>query len=264
MHSIDSTDTALRLAIVRRAFSIRRRGYDTAEVDELLDIVSKLADDLLAEVDATCRHLAEAETELLGARAEVRELRKVAAASEQLLAGTRAELRAQHQADARDGEAEEQLVVAEAEVRLLRSSAEHTEVSLTETRELLGLEQAARATVEAQLAKTTAQVDAVTSQLAAAIGDQARDPFAEVGTEIAALLRSAAAAAEDVRRRARQEADALIAEAGELADALLEDAEERYVDAEARAGAGAVLEQAGEALDGRDSFAIGANAVEGD
>ncbi len=285
MTTIDSTDTALRLAIVRRAFSIRRRGYDTAEVDELLDTVSGLTDDLLGEIDATSRHLIEAEAELVGARAELRELREertaseqllattraelrelreVRTASEQLLATTRAELRAARQDSARDGEAEEKLVVAEAERRLLRASVEHAEAALAEARELLSLEQAARGTVEAQLAEMTTQLDAVSAQLAVAAGQEACDPFAEVGAEIAGLLRAAASSAEDVRRRAREEADAMVAEAEELATALLEDAESSAVVAEARAATGAVLEQAGEALDNHEPFAMEINGADGD
>ncbi len=264
MKNIDSTDTALRLAIVRRAFSIRRRGYDTAEVDELLDTVSGLADDLLTEVDATSRHLIEAEAELVGARAELRELREVRTASGQLLATTRAELRAALQDSARDGEAEEKLVVAEAELRLLRASVEHAEAAVAEARELLSLEQAARGTVEAQLAEMTTQFDAVSAQLAVAAGQEARDPFAEVGAEIADLLRAAASSAEDVRRRAREEAEAMVAEAEELANAVLEDAEASAVEAETRAATGAVLEQAGEALDNHAPFAMEINGADGD
>ncbi|MGI8683725.1 MAG: DivIVA domain-containing protein [Acidimicrobiales bacterium] len=259
MHSIDSTDTALRLAIVRRAFSVRRRGYDTGEVDELLDTVSKLADELLAEVEGTSRHLAEAEAELVGTRAEVRELHEVQAATERLLATTRAELRGERHPNTQDSEAEEKLVVAEAELRLLRASAEHTERALNEARELLGLEQAARGTVEVQLADMTAELHAVTAQLAGLIGEQARDPFAEVGDEVAALLRAAAASAEDVRERARRQTDALIAEAQALADALLDEAEAKMAEAEARAGSGGVLEQAGEALDRHEPFAMETN-----
>lgn len=264
MKSIDSTDTALRLAIVRRAFSIRRRGYDTAEVDELLDTISRLADDLLTEVDATSRHLIEAEAELAGARAEVHEVREVRSASEQLLANTRAELRAARQNSERDGEAEEKLVVAEAELRLSRGSVDHAEAALAEARELLSLEQAARGTVEAQLAEMTTQVEAVSAQLAVEAGQQARDPFAEVGAEIADLLRAAASSAADVRRRAREEADAMVAEAEELANALLEDAEAIAVEAEAHAASGAVLEQAGEALDNHVPFAMEINGTGGD
>lgn len=281
MNSIDSTDTALRLAIVRRAFTVRRRGYDTHEVDELMDTVSRLADDLLLEVDATSRNLAEAEAELVGMRAELRELHEVKAAAEGLLAGTRAELRTLRSASMRDGEAEEKLVVAEAELRLVRASSEHTAAQLQEARELLSLEQAARGTVEGQLADATdalhaanAELEAVSTQLAAVTGAQARDPFAEVGEEVAALLRAAATSADEIRLRARQEADGVVAEAAELhrqarsqaertiaeaeelAASLLEDADVKAADAEARAAAGDVLVQAGEALGGHPPFAM--------
>lgn len=273
--TIDSTDTALRVAIVRRALTVRRRGYDTAEVDELLDTVSKLADALLAEADGTARHLAEAEAELVGIRAEVRELHEVKAATEQLLANTRAELHTLRHATQRDEDAEEKLVVADAELRIVRASAEHTEVQLQEARELLTLEQAARGTVEAQLAgmakhlsATDAQLGTVTAQVAEAIGGQARDPFAEVGDEVAALLRAAVASGDEIRRRASEDADVLIAEAAdvrrearrqvgelmaeaeELAASLLDDAESRAMEAEARVISIEMLEQVSQSTGG--------------
>lgn len=289
MSLIESTDTALRLAIVRRAFSVSRRGYDTHEVDELLDTVSRLADDLLSEAAATSRLLAEAEAELVGTRAEARELAEVAAAAEGLLAGARAELRAERQGNAGNDEAEEKLVVAEAELRLVRAAAEHTEHALQEARELLSLEQAARATVETQLAEATARLATMTAE-------QARDPFAEVGAEVAGLLRAAAEAADAVRARARLEAEAVMAEAGELADAILDDAEAKALGAQPQAagattragadaaatpadhrdeaferdvrhsvdvGAGSRPEQAGGELDGSFPFAMEINGHDG-
>ncbi|HEX2698697.1 MAG TPA: DivIVA domain-containing protein [Acidimicrobiales bacterium] len=237
MTHIESTETALRLAIVRRAFTVCRRGYDTTEVDELLDSISRLADDLMVEAAAASRHLAEAEAELVGARAELRELREAAAASESLLVATRAELGAERRRNAGEGEAEERLVVAEAEVRLLRASAEQSDRALEDARELLGLEQAARGAVETQLHD-------VSEQLAALADAPPSDPFAEVGAEVAAVLHAAAAAAEEMRERARRQAAAVVAEAEEVADSLLEEAEARAAAAEARARAVSVLEDA--------------------
>lgn len=226
MSEIQNADTALRLAIVRRAFTVRRRGYDTAEVDELLAVVSNLADDLLTGVDALSRHLAEAEAELIGARAEVRELRETTAATEQLLASARAELRAACPPPEHDHAVDEKLVVAEAELRLVRASAEHTQRLLDEALGALDQEQATRSATEAALADVSQQLD---EDQAARGGDgppdTGRDPFAAIGDEVAALLRAAAEAAEGVRRQAAAEAEAVLAEARALADALLDDAE---------------------------------------
>ena len=227
MNQIESTDTALRLAIVRRAFSTRLRGYDTGEVDEVLETVSALADDLLRETAGTSRHLAEAEAELISTRAEIRELREAKAGVDHLLAATRAELRAERHSRDLDSEAEERLVVAEAEIRLVRAAAEGTERALELALAELEGAHAARAEAEDRLADTN-------SRLADLAVDRAPDPLADIGAEIADLLRAAAGAAATARRRAGEEADALLAEARELAATLLDDAEHQAAAAEAR------------------------------
>lgn len=195
MTQIESTDTALRLAIVRRAFSTRRRGYDTGEVDELLGTVADLADDLLRQAAKTSRLLAEAEAELVGTRDESRELREAKAATEQLLATTRAELRADRQSSSRDSEAEEGLVVAEAEVRVLRASFEDLDRDLSETRRQLGLEQSARAAIQDQLEATLAADDA--RIMTARADEQATGAPSGAPSEYEQELAAALAAAEE-------------------------------------------------------------------
>lgn len=225
---IQSAETALRLAVVRRAFTRRRHGHDTNDVDEMLATVSKLADDLLRETEGTSRQLAAAEAALIGTRAELAELREAAAATEQLLAGMRAELVAERRARARDPEAEERLVKAEAELRLLRATLDVMERALADARRDLVHEQAGRTATEQRLTD-------VSSQLAVASAERTRDVFAEVGGEIAGLLRAGAEAAEAARQRSQRAADTVLAEAEELAAAWLEDAEARAAEAEDRA-----------------------------
>jgi len=237
---IERADTALRLAIVRRGFTVRRRGYDPVEVDDLLDTVTELADDLLLEAAAGARHQAEAEAELVRARAEVRELREGAAAAEHVLATTRARVL---QASSHDTG------------RALRAAVDEAHRSLGDARQELEWERAALVTVEGQLAD-------VQRQLAALAAERSTDPFDRVGAEVAGLLRSAAEAADAVRAQSESAARAVLAEAEELAAAVLKDAE-----AEARR----TIEAAGHAATGPDGeavidlrrFAMDANGAEG-
>ena len=223
MTQMKSTETALRLAIVRRGFATRWRGYDKAEVDELLDTVSSLAEELLHAASDTARNLAEAEAELIVNRAEARELRDITAATEALLANTRAELKAARQGqgprerdlttEARLAEAEERLVVAEAELRVLRSAAEGTEWALLEARDDLATEIGARADAERRLADSESRLAASEAHLAELRRELAEVRFASEEGGRAGVLRPAGDAAETSRSQGRQELHRLIEEA---------------------------------------------------
>lgn len=223
MTQMHSSDTALRLAIVRRGFVTRWRGYDKAEVDELLDTVSSLAEELLDAASDMARNLAEAEAELIINRAEARELRDITAATEALLANTRAELKAARRgqdpheqdltAEARLAEAEERLVVAEAELRVLRSAAEGTEWALLEARDDLATEIGARVDTERRLAESESRLAASEAHLAELRRELAAVRFASDEGGLAGILRTEADAAEASRSQGRQELHRLVDEA---------------------------------------------------
>lgn len=231
MTQMTTTDTALRLAILRRDFPTRWRGYDKAEVDELLGTVVTLAEELVDAADETARNLAEADAELVINRAEARELRDITAATEALLANTRAELKAARQgqaperdltAEARLAEAEERLVVAEAELRVLRSAAEGTEWALLEAQDELATERGGRADAERRLADAESKLAASDVHLG-----ELRRELAELragggsGGGVAGTLRAVADTAEADRSQGRQELRRLVDEAARRA-ALVE------------------------------------------